>query len=166
MPDSNQFDYVIEIRWTGNRGSGTDRYESYDREYDIIAGGKAPIRGSSDPDFRGDASRYNPEELLVASLSGCHMLWYLHLCADAGLCVTGYTDKAEGRMVVGRDGGGRFDNVLLRPLVTLAPDSDLDYARALHGEAHTKCFIANSVNFPVRCEPEIQFATASIEKIP
>lgn len=168
MTQGKEFGYAVEIRWTGNQGSGTSHYEQYGRDYDIAIRGKSPIQGSSDPAFRGDPSRYNPEDLLVAALSACHMLWYLHLCADAGLCVTEYTDKAEGRMRTGPDGGGCFDEVVLRPEIIMTPGCNLDRARALHDDAHAKCFIANSVNFPVRCEPSIRPASApsSKEKTP
>jgi organic hydroperoxide reductase OsmC/OhrA len=166
MAQGKEIGYEVEVRWTGNQGSGTAHYEQYSRDYDIAVSGKAPIRGSSDPAFRGDASRYNPEELLVAALSGCHMLWYLHLCANAGLCVTSYIDKAFGRMRIGRNGGGRFDEVVLRPDITMTSGSDVDRARELHGDAHGKCFVANSVNFPVRCEPRIRLAPAARERTP
>ncbi|PSN11525.1 peroxiredoxin, partial [filamentous cyanobacterium CCP5] len=103
-----------------------------------------------------DKTKYNPEELLVASLSSCHMLWYLHLCAEAKVVVTGYVDYPIGTMIETEDGSGRFSKVLLRPVVTLAPQSDAELANQIHGQAHQKCFVANSVNFPVPCEPTIQ----------
>jgi organic hydroperoxide reductase OsmC/OhrA len=115
---------------------------------------KPSIPGSSDPNFNGDRTRWNPEELLVASLSACHKLWYLHLCAKAGLVVTSYVDRAEGIMVEDDDGGGRFRRVVLRPAVRFARGADLERARALHAEAHRLCFIANSVNFSVEHEPQ------------
>ena len=130
-------------------------YRDYSRNYEIEADGKLAIHGSADPAFRGDPSRWNPEELLVASPSACHKLWYLHLAAEAGIVVTAYTDRAAGVMEVGRDGVGRFKSVVLRPTVTVTMGSDVDRARTLHKPAHEKCFIANSVNFPVECEPEI-----------
>jgi organic hydroperoxide reductase OsmC/OhrA len=141
--------------WSGNLGGGTSGYRDYSRNHEIGADGKPVIYGSADPAFRGDRSRWNPEELLVASLSACHNLWYLHLAAEAGIIVTSYTDRAEGVMEVGRDGAGRFKTVVLRPTVTVATGSDVGRAGALHKPAHEKCFIANSVNFPVECEPEI-----------
>jgi len=113
------------------------------------------IPGSSDPAFRGDRECYNPEELLVASLSSCHMLWYLHLCADDGIDVVAYEDTALGEMLENADGSGAFVEVVLRPRVRIAPGADAVRAAALHEEAHRRCFIANSVNFPVRHEPEI-----------
>lgn len=153
---SRQHRYAVTVDWTGNRGSGTSDYRAYDRAHEIRAEGKPPVPGSSDPAFRGDPARWNPEDLLVGSLSSCHMLWYLHLCAVAGIVVTGYVDRAEGVMEEGGDGGGRFVQVTLMPTVTVRPGADLETARALHHEAHAKCFIANSVNFPVGCQPEIR----------
>ena len=148
-----QHDYTVEVTWTGNRGQGTVDYREYDRSHTISVDGKADILGSSDTPFRGDAKRHNPEDMLVASLSTCHMLWYLHLCADAGVVVTGYADKATGTMVEKATGGGNFTEVVLHPVVTVRDSSMIDKANELHNKAHEKCFIANSVNFPVRHEP-------------
>jgi organic hydroperoxide reductase OsmC/OhrA len=134
-------------------GTGTSGYRDYRRSHDISGAGKETINGSSDPLFRGDAKRWNPEELLVASLSACHQLWYLHLCADAGVVVEAYEDEAQGVMEEAEDGGGRFVEVILRPRVRIAWGSDKTRALSLHLQAHAKCFIARSVNFPVRCEP-------------
>lgn len=144
--------YDIRVRWTGNHGSGTASYRAYGRDHLIQAKGKPTVAGSSDPAFRGDPERYNPEELLLAAASACHMLTYLHLCADAGVVVTGYEDAATGTMVEDADGGGRFRDILLRPRITLAAGSDLERANALHEDAHRLCFIANSVSVPVSCE--------------
>lgn len=151
--------YAATVEWTGNTGSGTSAYRAYERRHDIVVDGKPVIPGSADPAFRGDPARYNPEDLLVAALAGCHMLWYLGLCANAGVVVTRYRDRAEGVMVEGPDGGGRFVHVVLRPEVTLAAGSDVDKATALHREAHAKCFIAGSVNFPVDHQPTIRVET-------
>ena len=145
--------YVVTINWTGNRGTGTSGYRGFARSHDIGAPGKPPILASSDPAFQGDRTRYNPEELLVASLSSCHMLWYLHLCSAEGILVQAYEDIAEGVMTERPDGGGAFVEVVLSPEITLSPGSNMERARALHADAHRKCFIANSVNFPVRHEP-------------
>jgi organic hydroperoxide reductase OsmC/OhrA len=145
--------YAVRLEWTGNLGSGTSGYRDYGRGHETKVPGKPILPGSSDPSFRGDRTRWNPEELLVSSLSSCHMLWYLHLCAVNGIVVTAYSDEAEGTMLENEDGSGRFASVLLRPRVSLAPGSNPDLASALHHEAHAKCFIANSVNFPVLCEP-------------
>jgi organic hydroperoxide reductase OsmC/OhrA len=142
--------YQTTLRWTGNLGKGTADYRAYSRNYQIDGEGKvAAISGSSDPHFRGDATRYNPEELLVASLSACHMLSYLHLCAVNSIVVTGYEDAASGTMEESPDGSGRLTSVVLRPAVTITPESDPEKARSLHADAHRLCFIANSVNFPV-----------------
>ena len=145
--------YTVTITWTGNTGQGTVAYRSYERAHEVTVRGKPVIPASADPAFRGDRTRYNPEEMLVASLSSCHMLWYLHLCSIEGIVVEAYQDVAEGVMTEDADGGGRFTEVVLQPEVTLAPGVDAGRARALHADAHAKCFVANSVNFPVRHEP-------------
>lgn len=145
--------YSVSVRWTGNQGTGTSSLRGYSRNLELHANGKPPILGSSDPSFRGDSTRWNPEDLLVASLSACHELWYLGLCAAQGVIVTDYVDTAEGWMDEEASGAGQFTRVLLRPLVTLAPGADLEKARELHRDAHEKCFIARSVNFPVEVEP-------------
>lgn len=152
--------YAVTIDWTGNTGAGTAGYRGYERRHEIAVPGaaKPPIAGSSDPAFRGDAARWNPEELLVASLAACHQLWYLHLCADAGIVVVAYHDAAEGVMREAADGSGRFARVVLRPQVTVAAGTDVERARALHARAHARCFIASSVGFPVTHEPEIRTA--------
>ncbi|NJP33959.1 OsmC family protein [Micromonospora thermarum] len=142
--------YRTTVTWAGNRGTGTSGYRDYDRDHLVTADGPPPIPGSSDPTFRGDPARWNPEQLLVASLAQCHMLWYLHLCAEAGAVVTDYTDTASGTMA-----GGRFTEVVLRPQVTVARPDMVETAVALHADAHRACFIANSVNFPVRHEPAV-----------
>lgn len=148
--------YRVEITWTGNTGQGTQSYSAYDRAHTIAVADKPAIAASADPVFRGDKTKYNPEELLVASLSSCHMLWYLHLCAQAQVIVTRYVDYPIGTMVESGDGGGQFSKVLLRPIVTITLESDGELAARLHDQAHQKCFIANSVNFPVQCEPSVQ----------
>jgi len=149
-------EYRVQVGWSGNDGVGTRTYAEYRRDHTIRIAGKPVLPGSSDPAFRGDASRYNPEELLVASLSACHMLWYLHLCADAGLVVTAYQDDASGLLELRPDGSGAFAEATLRPRVTLDSASDPARAQALHHEAHRLCFIAASVKFPVHIEPEIE----------
>ncbi|HEY0436112.1 MAG TPA: OsmC family protein [Phenylobacterium sp.] len=148
--------YAVTVTWTGNTGSGTAKFGAYEHRYDIAAPGKPTIAGSSDPAFRGFAECWNPEDLLVASLTACHKLWYLYLCSQAGVVVTDYVDRAEGTMVGGIERGGRFTSVTLRPEVTITPGSDPDVARRLHAEAHAKCFIANSMNFPVENDPVIK----------
>jgi organic hydroperoxide reductase OsmC/OhrA len=158
----NSHHFAVTMRWTGNQGSGTSGYRAYGRDHEIVAADKVhAIEGSSHRTFRGDASRYNPEELLIAALSSCHMLAYLHLCADAGVIVTGYEDEASGTLKLNSDGSGQFTDVLLAPVVTLADPSQTDIANELHHKAHDLCFIARSVNFPVRCEPQVRVATVS-----
>jgi len=148
-----QHHYTIDTAWTGNTGTGTTTYKGYERSHDISAPGKPAIAGSSDPAFRGDASRYNPEELLVAALSTCHMLSYLHVCAVAGIVVVEYKDQASGTMEETSNGSGHFTEVVLHPVVTITDASRTDEANQLHHRAHELCFIANSCNFPIKHEP-------------
>jgi organic hydroperoxide reductase OsmC/OhrA len=150
--------YAVTVEWTGNRGDGTAGYRTYGRDHVIRAEGKADIAGSADPAFLGEPSRWNPEDLLVASASACHKLWYLHLCADAGIRVEAYRDAATGTMAEDAQ-GGRFTEIVLRPNVTLAPGADRQRALDLHHEAHRLCFIANSLNVPIRCEPSLSPAS-------
>ena len=150
--------YEIALEWIGDRGSGTSRYDAYDRAHLLTAPGKPDIPGSSDPHFRGDPARWNPEELLLASLSACHQLWYLHLCAVHKVTVVGYRDRATGEMAEHADGSGEFVRVVLRPDVTIAPGSDAEAAQRLHHEAGQLCFIARSMNFPVEHEPSVKLA--------
>lgn len=148
--------YKSTLIWTGQQGQGTTSYTAYRRDYQIKVEGKPAILGSSDPAFRGDATRYNPEELFLASLSACHMLWYLHLCADQGIVVMDYQDEARAEMSEGDETApGRFVKVLLRPEVKIKAGSNVHLAEKLHHQAHKRCFIANSCNFPVLCEPSI-----------
>ncbi|ACB95323.1 OsmC family protein [Beijerinckia indica] len=147
--------YEVRLRWSGNRGSGTASYGSYGRSHELHVPDKPAILGSADLAFRGEVDRWNPEELLVGSLSACHQLWYLHLCADAGIVVVAYEDQAEGLMIEDADGTGRFSQVVLRPCVTIARGSDSAQALKLHHEANAKCFIARSMNFPVLHEPTV-----------
>jgi organic hydroperoxide reductase OsmC/OhrA len=157
MATDREHTYEVDLSWTGNRGSGTSTYRAYGRDHLISAAGKAAIAGSSEAIFRGDATRWNPEELLVASLSACHQLWYLHLCADARITVLAYVDRARGTMIAdAASGAGRFTSVVLRPNVIVASNSDRNVALSLHHEAHARCYIANSVNFPVTVEPIIE----------
>jgi organic hydroperoxide reductase OsmC/OhrA len=151
----DRHEYRVGIEWQGNRGPGTSGYRDYGRQLVIRAPGKIELPGSADKTFHGDADRWNPEELLVAALAQCHMLSYLHMAVRAGVVVTAYTDDALG--VMRREGlGGAFEEVRLRPLVTVAEASMVDRARSAHAEAFAHCFIANSVNFPVRHEPTIR----------
>lgn len=153
-----EHDYATSLRWTGNRGAGTATYGGYDREHVIAAVGKPELAGSSDAAFRGDATRWNPEELLVAALSSCHMLMYLHRCAVAGVVVVAYGDDASGIMVEAADGGGAFREVVLRPRVRVAEPGMVAVAEAQHERASELCFIARSVNFAVRHEPTTEVA--------
>jgi len=153
--------YEVQVDWTGNDGAGTKSYKSYRRDHTIASAGKPQIQASSDPGFRGDPARYNPEELLVASLSSCHMLWYLHLCAVNHVTVHEYRDVACGELQENEDGSGEFVRVVLRPGVKIAAGDDRAKALALHNQAHHLCFIARSVNFPVDVAPEIIEATRS-----
>jgi organic hydroperoxide reductase OsmC/OhrA len=150
--------YTITIKWTGNTGEGTSSYRAYERSHIIIADNKAGISGSSDPAFRGDKTKHNPEDLLIASLSACHMLSYLHLCAVAGVIVTDYIDNATGTMVETSNGGGHFTEVTLHPIVTVTESSMIDKANELHKKANELCFIANSVKFPVHHRPTCKAA--------
>jgi organic hydroperoxide reductase OsmC/OhrA len=148
--------YEAHLVWTGAAQGPTSGYEAYSRDLRAEVEGKPPIEGSSDPAFRGDPSRYNPEDLMVVSLSACHMLSYLHLCASAGIEVVAYEDRARGTMAI-KDRKMRFVDVLLEPRVTIAR-GDVEKAIALHEEAHAQCFIASSVNFPVRHQPTVERA--------
>lgn len=149
--------YQLSVTWTGNMGTGTSGYSAYSREHLIRSGTKPDIAGSSDPAFRGDASRWNPEELLVAAASACHKLWYLHLCSDAGIAVLAYEDDAEGTMV-DNPYPGKMTRIVLRPRVTIRSGDDRARAADLHHVAHERCYIANSVNFPIECEAVIAHA--------
>lgn len=148
-----QHHYKATIKWTGNKGTGTDHYRSYERSHQIGIENKSDILGSSDPAFRGDPTKHNPEDLLVSSISACHMLWYLHLCSEAGVIVVDYIDTATGIMVETSNGGGHFTEVILNPVVVVKENSMIDKANELHKKANELCFIANSVNFPVRHNP-------------
>jgi organic hydroperoxide reductase OsmC/OhrA len=151
--------YVLRTTWTGDRGTGTSGYRDYDRAVTIEVDGKPDLLASSDKPFRGDPTRWNPEDLLLASLSECHLLSYLHACVQAGVAVVGYHDEASGVLVEDGRGGGAFREVVLRPHVVVTDESMVDAATAAHAQAHEWCFIANSVNFPVRHEPTIAVAT-------
>lgn len=146
--------YQVTTTWTGNTGTGTSDTSGYSRDHTIAIDGKPDLAGSSDPAFQGDPARHNPEDLLVASLSACHMLWYLSLAARAGIVVTAYVDHADGEIETERTGGGRFTSVVLHPVITFAEGTDIAAADAIHHDAHEKCFIAQSVNFPVTVKAE------------
>ena len=150
--------YKTKTTWTGNVGQGTSAYKAYERSHIISVAGKPDIQGSSDASFRGDKTKHTPEDLFVSTLSTCHMLWYLHLCAVNGVIVTEYYDEATGTMEETPDGSGRFTVVTLNPVVSVAEENMIDKANALHHDAHKMCFIANSVNFAVTHEPTARVA--------
>jgi len=154
MSDSKQHRYEVRTVWACGPDGPAKTYEGYSRNHSVEIAGKPPIAGSSDPAFRGDASRHNPEDLLVASLSTCHMLWYLHFAVVKGIAVLAYEDNAYGIMAE-TPRPGRFVEVVLRPRVTIARGGDTTLATKLHERAHAECYVANSVNFPVRHEPSI-----------
>lgn len=145
-------EYVSKIVWTGNRGQGTKSYKGYDRTWEICTQGKPPVQCSNDPVLGGDPSLHNPEDLLLSALSSCHMLWYLHLASNAGIAVLGYEDVPRAVGETERSGAGRFLSATLRPTITVPEGTDLTAADTIHGEIHKVCFIARSVNFPVRFE--------------
>jgi organic hydroperoxide reductase OsmC/OhrA len=151
---NGQHHYKTTIRWTGNKGTGTDNYRNYERSHQITIENKSDILGSSDPAFRGDRTKHNPEDLLVSSLSACHMLWYLHLCSEAGVIVVDYIDNATGIMHETSNGGGHFTEVTLNPIVTVTECTMIEKANELHKKANELCFIANSVNFPIHHKPK------------
>ncbi|GAA3280642.1 OsmC family protein [Paenarthrobacter aurescens] len=145
--------YALTVRWTGNLGEGTASYRGYSRDHDIEISGLPTLKGSADPTFHGDRTRYNPEQLLLAALSQCHMLSFLHVAVKHGVVVTGYEDNAEGLMKLNRDGSGQFESVTLKPHVTITDSAQAELLPQLHHEANEVCFIARSVNFPVLHEP-------------
>jgi organic hydroperoxide reductase OsmC/OhrA len=145
--------YNATVAWEGNRGTGTATYAGYGREYRVAIDGKPDLAGSANRAFRGDPARHDPEDLFLAAIASCHMLSYLALCAREGIAVTAYEDAASGTLVVGADGGGRFEDVTLRPRVALADEAHAERAAELHHRAHELCFIANSCSVPIRVEP-------------
>jgi organic hydroperoxide reductase OsmC/OhrA len=145
--------YRTHLTWTGNTGSGTTAYNSYQRSHTLSVENKQDILCSSDATFRGDKTKFNPEELFLASLSACHMLWYLHCCADNGITVVDYNDNAIGTMMESENDGGHFTEVTLHPLVTILEKNLIEKANSLHKDANKKCFISNSCNFPVMHKP-------------
>lgn len=152
---TRQHHYQLGLKWEGNLGSGTLDYRAYKRDYTITVEHKGSISGSADPTFRGDQTKYNPEDMIVAALSSCHMMSYLHVCATGGVIVLDYTDEATGLMETNGEGSGHFVEVILNPIVTVADASMIENARLYHQKANELCFIANSVNFPVKHQPVI-----------
>ena len=143
-------EFTSDVVWTGNRGTGTSAYRAYDRTWDLAIAGKETIHCSNDPMLGGDPAKYNPEDLLLSALSSCHMLWYLHLCSNAGVIVTAYADQPVGIGESAPDGTGRFLEAVLRPVVRITSTSNVELAETIHDKIHNYCFIARSVNFPVR----------------
>jgi len=156
---NKQHNYSLTIKWTGNLGTGTSNYDKYERSHSIYVANKAEILGSSDPAFRGDKTKHNPEDLLLASISSCHMLWYLHLCAVEGIIVLDYIDNATGLMIEFANGSGKFTEVILNPIVTIKGFSMKEKNNELHKKANELCFVANSLNFPVYHKPSYLTAT-------
>jgi organic hydroperoxide reductase OsmC/OhrA len=148
--------YGLSVVWTGNLGEGTSNYHGYERAFELSTPGKTLLSGSSDPQFRGDASRWNPEELFIASLASCHMLWFLHLCADEGIVVNDYRDQATGHLEFDNEGRGVLTEIVLRPKVVIASSADEAKAARLHSVAHTKCFLANALKDGIEIEPVIE----------
>ena len=144
--------YNTVVTWTGNTGAGTVNYRGYERAYELSAAQKPAVPGSSDPAFRGDRARWNPEELLVGAISACHQLWFLHLCSEKGILVDDYVDSAEGTMEVEPSGIARFTGVTLHPRVRLRSQVSEEVLKGLHEAAHAKCVIAQAVKFPVTCD--------------
>jgi organic hydroperoxide reductase OsmC/OhrA len=149
---AREHDYTAALEWTGNRGEGTSHYRAYDRTWSITTPGKMQIPCSNDPLLGGDPGKHNPEDLMLATLSACHMLWFLHLASNAGIIVTDYRDEPVGVGETGAAGEGRFLRATLRPAIRVPAGTDLSKADALHHEVHKYCFIARSVNFPVAYE--------------
>lgn len=150
-----QHNYKLALKWTGNQGSGTSNYKNFERSYTIQIENKAIIHGSSDPEFRGDRTKHNPEELLLAATSSCHMLWYLHLCSEAKIVVTDYTDNATATLDETETGNGKFSSITLNPIVTVTDQSMVKQAIELHKNANEFCFVSNSLNFKVAHQPVI-----------
>ncbi len=147
--------YTLEMQWTGNTGKGTKSYTSYERNYQINIEGKPTIEGTSDPAFRGDPHKHNPEDMLLASLSSCHMLWYLHLCSEKEITVIKYLDRPVGTMIEESDGSGKFSEVILQPEIAILEKDKLEIAEKLHQKTHEMCFIAKSMNFPVSTKASV-----------
>lgn len=142
--------YASRIIWEGNLGAGTTDYPSYSRKYRVVLAGKPELIGSADPAFRGESDKHNPEDLFLTAIAACHMLFYLSLCARKGVNVVAYADDATGAMSIDGNGGGRFEEIILRPKVTIARAEDASEAARLHTQAHELCFIANSCAMPIR----------------
>ena len=153
----SEHEYRVDLTWTGNRGTGTSGYRDYDRAVTLSGTAKPDLLASADPHFRGDGTRWNPEELLLAALAECHLLSYLHAAVSTGVIVVDYSDEASAAMTT-QGNSGRITSATLRPRVTVADPAMVDAARAAHALAHQWCFIANSVAFEVHLEPETLIA--------
>lgn len=160
---NTRHNYKIATKWTGNQGTGTSNYKDFERSYTIQIENKANILGSSDPEFRGDRTKHNPEELLLASVSSCHMLWYLHLCSEAKIIVTDYIDDATAILQETENGNGKFTSITLNPIVTITNQSMVDLAIELHNKANEFCFVANSLNLKVNHQPELK--VSEVDKV-
>lgn len=147
---NNLHPFTIKTEWTGNIGTGTSGYTDYNRNHIVSVEHKVDIQCSTDPLFKGDATKHNPEDFFISALSTCHMLWYLHLCADAGIIVTAYTDQATGILDLDK---GKFIEVTLKPNVIVSEEHMIAKAISLHHDANSKCFIANSCNFEIKHQP-------------
>ena len=150
--------FKVNVTWTGNKGEGTKDYKSYSRDHVITIEGKQVIQGSSDPVYRGDGSKHNPEDMFLSAVSTCHMLWYLHICADHGIVVTSYRDDAVCMLDDNHPEGGRFTEITLHPHVVITDEKMINKANELHELANSKCFIANTLNIPVRHQPSCEAA--------
>jgi organic hydroperoxide reductase OsmC/OhrA len=143
-------DYAASVIWTGNLGEGTASYTAYGRDFTVVVPGKPELYGSADAAYRGSSDRHNPEELFLASLAACQMLFYLSLCGQHGIRVLSYESRAAGGLTPLENGGGRFEGIALTPVVTVAGGTDTELAIRLHDRAHERCFIANSCSVPIR----------------
>lgn len=148
--------YSLKLDWQGNKGTGTSSYRAYSRDYSISMDGKPDMPGTSDPAFLGDPAKHNPEDMFLASVASCHMLWYLHLASTAGIVVTAYEDNAEAEMTMNKDGSGQFSSVTLKPSVTITDVSKAKLAEKIHGDVGAMCFIARSINVPIYHEATIK----------
>ena len=155
----NQHHYEVNVLWTGNKGTGTSSYRDYGRDHSVSAVGLPVLLGSAERTFHGDRERWNPEQLLVTALAQCHLLSYLHVAVLHGVVITRYEDTATAIMVMNRDGSGQFESVALHPKIQVGDPATAELALSLHAEASAKCFIARSVNFPVRHEPGLLSVT-------
>lgn len=159
---NTQHNYNVATKWTGNQGIGTSNYKDFERSYTIQIENKADIFGSSDPEFRGDRTKHNPEELLLASVSSCHMLWYLHFCSESKIVVTDYIDNATAILDETENGNGKFSSITLNPTITITDQSMVELATELHKKANEFCFVANSLNLKVTHQPIFEVAKNTV----